>query len=334
MKQVWLHLACWKKELVTESIECGVDAVLTESELVPKIKELGRIEVIAPDGGDRVIPGDVEIVVIKNKADENRAADLLKSRTVVVRTTDWDIIPIENLIPRGGDRLYVFVKNLEEARTASEILEKGVAGVVLETDDASEISRVTKYIKGIDRDKVAMEQLTVIKVVNIGMGDRVCVDTCANMDPGEGMLIGNSSQCLFLVHAENIDNPYVSQRPFRVNAGAVHSYVRVPGNKTRYLGELKTGDPVLVVNGRGETSLSYVGRSKIEKRPLLVVYAADSEGNEHSAVLQNAETIRLVTPAGDAVSVVGLKEGDAVLGTVESGGRHFGMAVEETIKEQ
>jgi len=34
------------------------------------------------------------------------------------------------------------------------------------------------------------------------------------------------------------------------------------------------------------------------------------------------------------VSVAGLKIGDRVLGFMEKGGRHFGMAVEETIKEQ
>ena len=59
------------------------------------------------------------------------------------------------------------------------------------------------------------------------MGDRVCVDTCANMGLGEGMLVGNSSGGLFLVHAESLENPYVAPRPFRVNAGPVHAYIRV-----------------------------------------------------------------------------------------------------------
>ena len=67
------------------------------------------------------------------------------------------------------------------------------------------------------------------------MGDRVCVDTCTVMGTGEGCLVGNSSQALFLVHAESIENPYVSPRPFRVNAGPVHAYIMAPGGKTRYL---------------------------------------------------------------------------------------------------
>jgi 3-dehydroquinate synthase II len=333
MKEIWLHLAEWDKKLVTESLECGVDAILTVPDLVPGIKELGRMVVISPEKGDRKIPDDVEVILIKNKSDEMRAAEALKTRAVVVRTTDWDIIPIENLIPRGGGRLYTFVRNLDDAKLAAGIMEKGVAGVVLETADPAEISKVARYIKEMDSEKFRLVALEVTGIKNIGIGDRVCVDTCSNINLSEGLLVGNSSQALFLVHAENIDNPYVAPRPFRINAGAVHSYVRVPGGATRYLGELKTGDAVLIVGKDGGTYASCVGRSKIEKRPMLVVYAA-SEGVEYSVILQNAETIRLTAPDGSAVSVAGLKAGDRVLGYIELGGRHFGMAVDETIKEQ
>ena len=62
-----------------------------------------------------------------------------------------------------------------------------------------------------------------------GLGDRACVDTCSQMEQGQGMLVGNSSGGLFLVHAESVENPYVAPRPFRVNAGPVHAYIRVPG---------------------------------------------------------------------------------------------------------
>ena len=51
-------------------------------------------------------------------------------------------------------------------------------------------------------------------------------------------------------------------------------------------------------------------------------------------IIQNAETIRLVGEDGKAISVVQLKTGDKVLGTVLEGGRHFGMAVKETIREK
>lgn len=334
MKQIWLHLPRWDKKQVTEALEAGVDAILTETEFVPRIRELGRITVAAPSGGDLAVPGDVEVLTITDKTVENRAAQLLCTKTVIVRTTDWSIIPLENLIPCGGDRLLVFVRNADEASVAMEILERGVGGIVLETDDAAEIGRVVARVRTIDQERLDLVPLVVESVITIGMGDRVCVDTCSNLGAGEGLLIGNSSQGLFLVHAENLDNPYVSQRPFRVNAGAVHSYVRVPGDRTRYLGELATGDPVLVAKHQGGTYRAFVGRAKIEKRPLLVVTAAGPDDRRYSVVLQNAETIRLTGFDGTALSVVALRPGDRVMGFVEQGGRHFGMAVDETIVER
>lgn len=334
MKKVWLHLISWNKDCVTAAAEAGVDAILTAGELCGKVKELGRIDVVAPEGGDIKIPDDVEFVTIKDKATEDRAAEILKTKTAAVRTTDWDIIPIENLIPVGGEKLFLFVKNREEAELAAGIMEKGVGGIIIESEDPAEITEIVKFIKSIGAEKVDLSELKITDIKNIGIGDRVCVDTCSNLESGEGLLTGNSSSCLFMVYAENIENPYVAPRPFRVNAGAVHAYVRVPDDKTRYLGELKTGDPVLVTNYKGETYTSYVGRSKIEKRPLLVIKAVDSSGDEHSVILQNAETIRLTAVDGTPVSVASLSPGDTVLARVESGGRHFGLAVDESIKEQ
>jgi 3-dehydroquinate synthase II len=95
------------------------------------------------------------------------------------------------------------------------------------------------------------------------------VDTCSQMEHGQGMLVGNSSAGLFLVHAESVENPYVAPRPFRVNAGPVHAYIRVPGGKTRYLSELVAGDSVLCVDHQGRAQEAVVGRMKIERRPLL-----------------------------------------------------------------
>jgi 3-dehydroquinate synthase II len=51
-------------------------------------------------------------------------------------------------------------------------------------------------------------------------------------------------------------------------------------------------------------------------------------------VLQNAETIRLVGPGGAATSVARIAAGDHVLLMEERAGRHFGVAVEETIREK
>jgi 3-dehydroquinate synthase II len=61
---------------------------------------------------------------------------------------------------------------------------------------------------------------------------------------------------------------------------------------------------------------------------------AQAKGQAVSLVLQNAETIRLVSPEGKAVSVTSLKGGDKVLGHIEHAGRHFGMKVDETLIER
>jgi len=147
------------------------------------------------------------------------------------------------------------------------------------------------------------------------------------------MLIGNTSSGFLLVHAETLENPYVAPRPFRVNAGAVHAYIMMPGGKTAYLSDLKIGDRVLVAGKDGQIVDAVVGRIKIERRPMLLV-EAEYGSSRMSLILQNAETIRLVTKDGSARSVVDLCVGDQVLGCAEEGGRHFGVAIRESIIEK
>jgi 3-dehydroquinate synthase II len=165
------------------------------------------------------------------------------------------------------------------------------------------------------------------------MGDRVCVDTCSMLEDGQGMLMGNTSSAMLLVHAETLENPYVAPRPFRVNAGAVHAYILLPDGKTAYLSDLAIGGSVLVADAQGKAHTAIVGRTKIERRPLLLV-EAEAGGAKVSLILQNAETIRLVKEDGSAISVVHLKFGDRVMGCALEGGRHFGIAVKETIIEK
>jgi len=88
-----------------------------------------------------------------------------------------------------------------------------------------------------------------------------------------------------------------------------------------------------VVGSDGTTREATVGRVKIEKRPLLLV-EAEADGVPCSLILQNAETIRLVARDGSAISVVEVSPGDTVMGCVKEAGRHFGMAVRESIVEK
>ena len=330
MKQVWVKVDPWDKKRVTTALEGGADAVWVPPGHAAEVKALGRITVIAADGD--LVPGvDIMEATLASVADESAIVSQARSHPVVIHCADWTIIPLENLIAQSQN-LFVEAASVAEARTFLGILERGVDGLVITTTDLGELKRLLKLAKEIS-PPVELTTAAVVSVKPLGMGDRVCVDTCTTMTPGQGMLVGNSSAALFLVHAESLDNPYVAARPFRVNAGPVHAYIRVPGNKTRYLSELSAGDEVLVVDHQGQTQPATVGRVKIEKRPLLLVTAAH-EGQEFATILQNAETIRLTRPDGAAVSVVHLQAGDQILVALEEAGRHFGHKVTETILEK
>ncbi|MBF0552251.1 MAG: 3-dehydroquinate synthase II [Deltaproteobacteria bacterium] len=330
MKQIWVKVDPWNKELVTTALESGADAVVVPEGKTKEVKELGVITTVAPDG-DLKWGVDVLAFEIRSGADEEEIAKLSRNAKVVVKTTDWTIIPLENLVAKAGN-IWVEVSNLDEARTAMGILEKGVDGLILNQPDPRQLKTLMTELKG-GRSIVDLVPVTVTNVKPLAMGDRVCVDTCSLMGPAEGMLVGNSSQGLFLVHAESLENPYVAPRPFRVNAGPVHSYILCPQGRTRYLSELKAGDEVMMVNAEGKMHPVVVGRVKVERRPLLLVEVTGPNGRL-ATILQNAETIRLVRPGGEAVSVVKLIPGDEILAMVSTSARHFGYEITETITEK
>jgi 3-dehydroquinate synthase II len=330
MKEIWVKADPWEKELVTTALESGADAVLVSGDKVNSVRELGLIKTVS-DKGDVKWGEDVVCVEIQSAEDEEEIVKLSRRKKVVVKTRDWTIIPLENLVAQTGN-IFVEVDDLEGARTAAGILEKGVDGLIITERNPIRAREIINEMKS-ERQTIDLVKLKVDNIRFLGMGDRVCVDTCTVMGLGEGCLVGNSSQALFLVHAESIDNPYVSPRPFRLNAGPVHAYIMVPGGKTRYLSEVGAGDEILKVNAAGQLTDLVVGRVKIERRPLLLIEATGPNGPV-STILQNAETIRLVDVDGEAISVVKLKPGDEVLGHVEDAGRHFGHKIKETITEK
>jgi 3-dehydroquinate synthase II len=331
MKKLWVNADPYNKEVVISALESGAEAVVLPDGKSETVREFGKIKTVEAKG-DIVLGVDVEFIDIAGKADEDKAAAVPENKIVVLRMLDWTIIPIENLLARRGKNILVQVENSEQAQLMVEILEKGVDGVVLNTTDTNEIKKTAEIVHGIS-EKVALITATITSTKQLGMGDRACLDTCTQMGLGEGMLVGNTASGFFLVHSESIDNPYVASRPFRVNAGAVHAYTLAPGGKTKYLADLKAGDEVLVVDYEGKSQTAYLGRNKIEKRPMMLI-EAEAEGQPISLVMQNAETIRLVSPDGKAISVTELKVGDEVLGHVEKAGRHFGIQVDETLIER
>ncbi len=360
MKEKWLMALApdWDdiKPLITTALESGFDFVVTSREHVDLVRELGSIRIAcfgrergsedltildwpkdelieAAKDFDGQVGGYVEI---RSKDDELFAVELGKHVDyLLVVGTDWKVIPLENMIAalQGYDvKIISCVRSATEAEVALSTLEHGADGVLLDTRDPSEIKRVQAAAERLAMSRVDLKAATVTSVKPVGMGDRVCVDTCSLMRRGEGMLIGSQSRAFFLIQSESEESPYVAARPFRVNAGAVHAYIRV-GDKTRYLSELKSGDEVTIVDKDGVSRKAIVGRVKIERRPMVLV-EAEIDGERISTLLQNAETIKLVSEDGTPISVAELKPGDKVLVHVESGARHFGMSIEETIIER
>jgi 3-dehydroquinate synthase II len=328
MPQIYFRSVPYDPTHVTLALESGVDGLIVPGDSVGHAAALARGAVWADEETTRI--------TLSARADEQEARDRLRRGERVVLTRGWEVIPVENLLA-SSEAVLAEAGNLDEARLASGILERGVNAVVLTAEAIGEIKEIVAACK-LARGQETLRPCVVTRVESAGLGHRVCADTLSLLRRGEGMLVGNSSAFTFLVHAETEHNEYVAARPFRVNAGAVHAYVRLPRDETAYLGELAAGKEVLIVGADGAGRIATLGRVKIEVRPMLYIEAEaeDEKGvtTRGGIFLQNAETIRLTTPDGNPLSVVELKPGDAVLCRTDEAGRHFGMRVREDIREK
>jgi len=291
------------------------------------------IIVEAYDGGaiarlkDRKTPVAVKITIRNSK---DQAAAIEASRVadyLILNCPDWRIIPLENLVARARRRskLLAEVTSAKMAELVLNVLELGVDGVLLKASDSSEVEKTRCLMK--QPTDVELSPCKVIALKQIGIGARVCVDTCDLMRPGEGILVGCQSSGLFLVEAEVHENLHVATRPFRINAGPASLYTLSSRDYTRYLCELEGGDEVLIVGRDGSARPSNVGRVKIEWRPLMVV-EAQHDGKTVRTIVQNAETVRFVTPDGSK-SIAELQPGNEILVHLTDGGRHFGTLVKD-----
>ncbi len=359
MKFAWVRpTGTWndRKEAIVSALESGIDSII-DFDNTESIKDLGNVKIVSDkEDSDIILLGNDKKVSLEDikEAQEtgkevaayieinNKEDELLVSKLgtvadyVILKGKNWKVIPLENIIAslqNRSSKIMVDVPNYEEAKLALETMEHGSDGVLLSSNDGNEIRKLGSLIEKTSKETYELKEATVTKVESVGLGDRVCVDTCSIMEVGEGMLIGSFSSGLFMVHSESLESEYVASRPFRVNAGAVHAYVMTPGNKTRYLSELEAGDEVIIINTKGEAKTAIIGRSKIERRPLLMI-EAENNGQKIKTLVQNAETIRLVSDKGEPISVSDIKVGDKVLAYFTEGARHFGMAIEEQIIEK
>ncbi len=268
---------------------------------------------------------------ILSNSDIENVLDIAKKGLdfVIIEVKDWKIIPLENIIAKLHKihtKIFAIAKTPEEVRKMFSILEVGVDGVIFSASSINEVREVMIYLGTKSFD---MKPAKITEIKEVGDGERVCVDTASILHKGEGMLIGSRSNFLFLVHNESVGSSFTSPRPFRVNAGAVHCYTLSPDGTTNYLSEVETGSEVLILNSKGKARRATVGRSKIERRPMLMIKATVG-GETGGIIAQDAETIRFVKSNGQLVSVTHLKKGDIVMvHSKPATGRHFGMEVSD-----
>ncbi|KAJ1386874.1 3-dehydroquinate synthase [Sesbania bispinosa] len=376
-KRVWIWTE--NKQVMTAAVERGWNTFIFPSNNRQLAHDWSSIAVICPlfVGEGEILDGQNKRVATIFDVSTPEELEQLRpedeqAENIVVNLLDWqedkinlffyltkccylywepgvlhvNVIPAENIIAAfqsSQKTVFAISSTTSEAQLFLEALEHGLDGIVFKVEDVEPVLELKEYFdrRTEESSLLSLTKATITHVQVAGMGDRVCVDLCSLMRPGEGLLVGSFARGLFLVHSECLESNYIASRPFRVNAGPVHAYVATPGGRTCYLSELKSGKEVIVVNQHGRQRIAIVGRAKIESRPLILVEAKiDSDNQSISILLQNAETVALVCPTQGntmlktAVPVTSLKVGDEVLLRVQGGARHTGIEIQEFIVEK
>jgi len=271
--------------------------------------------------------------------------------------SDWTMIPAENVIAACDGtptQLAVTALSTGQVPGLAFALQLGVDALVLlppEDDDgmalweAAAIARAQRaeHVEppvddGRDNADAPMLTTGIITAVKAGgVGDRVALDFTSLLRMGEGALVGSSAKLLGLVHGETIQGTLVPARPFRVNAGPVHSYVLMADQSTKYLEEVKPGDEVLVVDAHGSSRSLTVGRCKIEPRPLLML-SFEVDGAHGQVFLQQAETVRVIVESDNGEtqvrSVTEIKVGERMRVRRTLKGTHVGRVISAHVEER
>jgi len=325
MMQIWLESG-----EPTQGVDLilGTDLQIDGDALYIEGKQVGRrVDVSDSDGQSkaRAMAGSVEWILL----------DL----------GEWKMIPIENIIAAcdgGPTKVAARISSPEQVLGAAFALQIGVDALLV-NENTLQTALIAKSQRGevatepvyeSENQELELSLLEVIEVREGGVGDRICVDLTSLLEPEEGMIVGSSSKSMVLVHGETVESEFVPTRPFRVNAGASHSYIMMADGTTSYLSELKMGDEVMVVNSDGESRNCVVGRVKIEKRPFILFRWKNENDNEAGVLLQQAETVRLISESRELVSVTELVPGMKLLGWNGGAGRHVGQTISAEVDER
>lgn len=341
--------------VVAAALNYNIDGVLTDDAalletLPPTIRKILVAGDAAPAEGvaDLVIADDTTPETLPAHANgvhvTVRDADTLGAACEWVRRIGWTIltftdptkIPLEIVIAaaeNSGGKTVTVVDDITDAEIVKLVLEHGSDGLLLAPRHADDVLALAAVLEP-SAASVELSELTITTVEHIGMGERACIDTCSLLELDEGCLIGSFASGMFLSCSETHPLPYMPTRPFRWNAGAVHSYVLAPDNRTRYVSELRAGQPILAVRSDGSAREVLIGRVKIERRPLISINARAADGRTVNVIAQDDWHVRLLGPGGSVNNVTELKAGDVLLGYVPPEARHVGLPITEFCEER
>ncbi|MCI4323542.1 MAG: 3-dehydroquinate synthase II [Thermoplasmata archaeon] len=290
----------------------------------------GRFEPLFPAGGE-----NIEILRISHPEElEELLRRIPPHSPIVVEWTHERVIPLENLVARraGPGATWVLIAGPRELSGALGALEHGADRIVVPILTDAELGAVELLAESPTVQALSWGVADVTAVAPGGLSERVIVDTTSLLLPDEGLLLGSAAAFLFHVPSETVGSRFTAPRPFRINAGAPHSYVLMADGRTRYLSEVQGGDSVFVTRPSGPGRTVRVGRIKIERRPMIHVTARHG-GRSCSIFLQEAETVRLTTELGP-VATTELRAPSRLIGVALPPARHLGTAIDETIEER
>jgi 3-dehydroquinate synthase II len=304
------------------------------------------------------------VVELQDAAGQEEAMAALGSvEWILVSSGGWKMIPAENLIAAAqstGTKLAFCVDQASDVGGLARALELGVDALCVPADASTELCKAVldaAIERNAEEDTAAdtdtdTDIKTTPQIVSGAcwrhdtqgtvLADRICVDLVQSLQQEEGCWIGSSAKILALVLSEAAASQFVPTRPFRVNAGPVHSYILLADGTTKYLCELQAADQVQVYNTvTGDSRPVAVGRLKQEVRPCVLVELHSKD--QHSAgqvFLQQAETVRLGQEGGESMRVTDLKvqnepiTTESLLLRIQTTGTHIGKAYTGKVEER
>lgn len=258
---------------------------------------------------------------------------------LMIRFRDPTNIPLELVIASLQATKTILIKEIsspldvDDAIVSLGVMEVGADGIAFSPRDHGCLDEVMRRLDPLVAESMPIESAVIIGTRPVGMGYRSCIDVAGLFSPTEGMIVGSTSQGGILCCPEVFFLPYMDLRPFRVNAGAVHSYVYNTDNRTNYMTELSAGSPIAMVSTTGQIRRGCVGRMKTEVRPLRVIEAEFASGERINTIMQDDWHVRIFSEQGLPLNITELKPGDRILGHRASPGRHVGIKVDEHIIE-